>query len=260
MGLLAVVLPPLAVPALVLTLIGALSFPAEARGRARLVGRVAMGVAALGSVVGLGRFAASKAMLGIVESGQSASAQSALWRLREVVLAEDAVRKTAPWDPDADGIGSASLIGGLVGTAPVRDDQRVKAPLLNYAFRGSVETPIGPATRVEGYLFIVCLPAKGGGFTARPGEPVDDELAERRFLAYAWPGGAARGMSTTFFTDEHERILVLDLPRGAPALYFGKDRPPACNAALGADGAPWKAWKNKQARKTLPGDRGVSAE
>src|SRR5439155_826186 len=84
----AALVPPLAVPGVVLTLIASLSFP-RATGRLHTFGQVATALAALGCVVGLVRFATSKAMLGIVERGQSAAAHSALWRLREVVIAED---------------------------------------------------------------------------------------------------------------------------------------------------------------------------
>ncbi len=246
--------PPLAVPGVVLTLVLGLTMRWPSPGGARRVRVAAVSLAALCTAFGLVRFAASNAMLGIVEGGQSAAAYGALWKLREVVLAEDGMRETAPWDPDGDHIGSAALIGGLAGIAPLRGKTRLDAPLLNYAFRVEATTALGPAARVEGYLLIVCLPKQGGGFTAKPDEPVDEEQAERRFLAYAWPSEAAKGMTTAFFADEHERILVLDPPRGAAAPYLGADRPPACDAALGQDGLPWKPWKGKQPRKTLPGD------
>lgn len=248
------VYPPLAVPGVVLTLVLGLTTPWPGPGRGRNVARAAIGIAAVSAAVGLVRFAASNAMLGIVEGGQSATAFGALWKLREVVLAEDGLRQTAPWDPDGDHIGSAALIGALSGSAPLRGTTRLDAPLLNYAFRQQTPTAIGPAARVEGYLLVVCLPKLGGGFTAQPDQPVDDEQAERRYLAYAWPSEAAKGMTTVFFADEHENLLVLDPPRGAPAPYLGADRPPACDAALGNDGLPWKPWKGKQPRKTLPGD------
>jgi hypothetical protein len=245
--------PPLAVPGVVLTLILGLTLPWPSAG-ARAACVAAVTVAALSAAIGLVRFAASKAMLGIVEGGQSAAAYGALWKLREVVIAEDGLRETAPWDPDGDHVGSAALIGGLAGIAPLRGTKKLDTPMLNYAFRLEAPTAIGPAMRVEGYLLLVCLPTPDGGFTARPGDAVDDELAERRFVAYAWPSEAAKGMTTAFFTDEHESIRVLDPPRGTVAPYLGADRPPACDAALGKDGLPWTAWKGKKPRKTLPGD------
>jgi hypothetical protein len=250
----ATVVPSLAVPGLVLTLILGLSLPPGTSDRTRALGRAAVVLAALSSVIGLGRFAVSKAMRGIVESGQSAAAFSALWKLREVVIAEDELRRLAPWDPDGDHVGSAALINGLTGASPLRSGKAIETPLLNYAFRTPVETAIGTAVQVEGYLLIVCLPTTGGNFAARDDEAVQEEQAERRYLAYAWPSDAAKGMSTVFFTDEHERILLLDPPRGAPAPYVGAAHPPACDAALGADGLAWKPWKNKKPRSALPGD------
>jgi hypothetical protein len=254
LGLGAIVQPMLAVPAVVLILILALSYPSEAGDRARRLGRAATLFAAVCATVGLARFARSKAMLGMVEGGQTVAVQSALYRLREIVLAEDALRKSASWDPDGDGVGSAVLIRGLMGGAPLRPGNGPSAPFLNYLFHESVDTATGPAAKVEGYLYIVCLPTPDGGFTALPTAPVDDERAERRFLAYAWPSDTASGMNTVFFVDEHERVLLLAPPRGVPAAFLGGQRSPSCDAAIGPDAAQWKVWKNKQPRKSLPGD------
>lgn len=253
-GILGAAVPPLSVPGVVLTLILGLSFPTGARGKIHGFGQLTLVLAAIGCVVGLGRFALSKAMLGIVEGDQSAAAFSTLWRVREVVIAEDALRRNATWDPDGDHVGSAALIGALTGKSEIRPGVPVGTPLLNYAFGDLTPTTLGPAARIGGYLVIVCLPAKNGGFTARPEDAVDDEAAERRYLAYAWPSEIAKGMTTAFFADEHERILVLDPPRGAVGPYLGAEHPPACDAATGADGHTWTPWKNKKPRERLPGE------
>jgi hypothetical protein len=84
------------------------------------------------SAAGLLRFAMTKAMTGIAEGGQRAASKSALWRLREVLLAEDAVRKGALVDVDGDGIGEARLIDELAGVA---GPGRAALNLLNYQFK-----------------------------------------------------------------------------------------------------------------------------
>jgi hypothetical protein len=148
-----------------------------------------------------------------------------------------------------------------MGRAPFRPGNGPSPPTLNYLFRETVDTPTGPAAKVESYLYIVCLPTPDGRWTARVADPVDDERAERRFLAYAWPAEAHPGTNTAFFVDEHERILVLDTPRGSPPPFLGAEHPPACeDATLSLAPSPppgsaaWKVWKNKQPRKSLPGD------
>lgn len=254
LGALAILVPPLSVPAVVLTLIGALSFPTKA-GRLPRAGLVAVGVTSLAVLLGVGRFVLSKGMQGMVTGGQAVATHSGLYKLREIVLAQDAVRKTGAWDPDGDGVGSALPIGVLAGATPVSGSRYLDPPLLNAAFQRPVTTPTGPASRVEGYLFIVCLPSTFGSLTALPKEPVDHESAERRFVAYAWPSNVGEGMRVAFFTDEHERILVLEPAAGEGAPYFGSERAPTCDAALGKDGLPWKPWRNKQPRERLPGDR-----
>lgn len=255
-GALAAAIPPLSVPAGVVILILTLSFPSSGARRLRVPFYVTVGVAALGMLVGLVRFATSKAMLGIVETGQSVTATTALSKLREVVSAEDAARRTAAWDPDHDGVGSAALVGALAGTVPMRPgSDKMTNPILNKTFAQSVETPNGPAALVDGYLFIVCLPSAAGGFTAKPDQAVDDELAERRFVAYAWPSELAGGMAAAFFADEHERLAFIDPPRGTTPPFLGADKPPPCDAALGPRANEWKTWKGKQPRERLPGDR-----
>jgi hypothetical protein len=251
---LSVSIPPLSVPAVVLTLIAALSFPAV-EGRDRLLGRAATGVAVLGCAVGLARFATTSAMQGIVEMGEGVARDSELSRLRAIVTAEDAARQTAPWDPDRDGVGSALLVTELTGVNPLPIGTHLSPPLLNDAYADWVETPLGRAAHIEGFLFIVCLPEKTGGWTARPDESVDAERAERRFVAYAWPTEAATGVTTTFFADEHERLLVHQPPHGMPSPYLGAARPPACDAALVGSPGDWVPWKNKHPRQRLPGDK-----
>src|SRR5438132_1630681 len=66
-GALGAAIPPLSVPGVVLTLILGLSFPTSARGKIHRFGQLTIALAAIGCLVGLGRFALSKAMLGIVE-------------------------------------------------------------------------------------------------------------------------------------------------------------------------------------------------
>lgn len=249
-GATAAAIPPLSVPAGVVILILTLSFPGGDSSRLR----VAVVAGALGTLVGLVRFATSKAMLGIVETGQSITATTALSKLREIVSAEDAMRLTARCDPDHDGVGSAALVGALAGAEPVRPGAQTIAPVLNQDFRRTVDTPTGPAALVDGYLFVVCLPTPSGGFTALPADAVDDELAERRFVAYAWPSDRAGGVAAAFFADEHERLLYVDPPRGTPPPFLGATKPPACDAALGARAADWKPWRNKKPRERLPGD------
>lgn len=254
-GLVAATLPPAAVPGLVLALVLGLSLPRfESRGL-RAISRLAVVVAAVGCVVGLGRFAVSGAMLGIVESGHSAAAKSALYRLREVVIAEDVLRRMPRVDPDGDGVGGAALISSLMGAAPARAGASLETSLLNRAFHGIVPTDTGPAASVERYLVVVCLPKAGGGFTARPEDAVDEETAERRFVAYAWPSESAVGMGIAFFTDEHENIRMLEAAKGHDLPYVGAAHAPACDAALGADGLGWVPWKNKKPRERLPGER-----
>jgi hypothetical protein len=211
-----------------------------------------LAVAALASSIGLLRFLVVEAIPGIVAGGNRFTEQRAISRLRELLFAEDMARKSAAHDPDHDGVGSALLLPELTGELPVRGAAMLPVPLLE-GYPARVPTSIGPASEIGGYFLIICVPRADGGFTAMPETPVDDELAERRFIAYAWPSGRAPGLNQAFALDEHEHIWLAPAKAG---LRFGAESPPACDDAVAEPTrAAWSAWQHKQPRRGLPGDR-----
>lgn len=212
--------------------------------------------AGLLACVGFFRFLVLEAMPGIVQGGTRATEGAAVSKLREILFAEDSLRKNAAIDPDGDGIGSAGLLPELSGFAGLRGGKMLAPPLLEH-IPTPIETPIGEAVELGGYLFAVCLPKAGGGFSAEARVPIDEEAAERRFLVYAWPSADKRGLAYAFFMDEHERILFAHsgFHRGK-ARRLGPDAPPACDDAVAASSSgAWQVWRHKQPRRTLPGDR-----
>ena len=209
-------------------------------------------VAAVASSVGLVRFLIGEAIPGIVAGGNRFTEQRAISRLREVLFAEDTARRIAARDPDRDKVGCALLLGELTGELPVRREQPLPVALLE-GYPRQVETELGPASEIGGYFLIVCLPKRGGGWTARPEDEIDEELAERRFVAYAWPSGSAPGLENAIALDEHERIALAPSKTG---LRLGAAAVPPCDDSLApATRNAWTAWRHKQARQTLPGDR-----
>lgn len=213
-------------------------------------------VAGVSSATGFVRFLMTEAMPGIVQGGTIASNAAAVSRLREILFGQDALRQQAFIDPDGDKVGSAGFLGELTGATPLRSGAPLAQPVLE-RYPGLVETALGPAMEIAGYYYIVCLPTPGGGFTARPGDPVDDEAAERRFVAYAWPATADRGLVDSYFIDEHERILFArdGAPKGSRQ-RLGAEHPPACDDALSPSSRErWQVWRGKRPRTTLPGDR-----
>lgn len=208
-------------------------------------------VAALASLVGLCRFLIVEAIPGIVQGGTRFTELRAVSRMREVLFAEDTARRRPVVDPDHDGIGSAALLGELTGELALRGKSPIAVPRLE-GFPKLAETKLGPASEIGGYFVLVCLPKAGGGLSATPGDSFDDEQAERRFLAYAWPSGTAPGLKNAVMLDEHENIMLA--PAG-PGLRFGPDTPPSCDDAVAdATKGDWQAWQHKQPRKSLPGD------
>lgn len=214
--------------------------------------RLLLTLAAVASFIGFVRFLVVEAMPGIVAGGNRATEARAISRLREISFAEDGARRWGKHDPDRDGIGSALLLGELTGELPVRASEPLRPPLLE-GYPKQVETALGPACEIGGYYLLVCVPKRGGGFTARANEAVDDELAERRLIAYAWPSGTAPGLANAIALDEREHIWLAPSAQG---LRLGPAAPPACDDVVApATRDAWKPWQDKQPRRTLPGDR-----
>ena len=258
LALAALLFPRLALPAAFLTFLAYVSLPAGETDQRRMW-RVTLIVASLASVVALFRFVALEALPGMVAGGNQAQERSAVARLREILFAEDLMRTHGYVDPDHDGIGSAGRISEIKGTTPLRGGRLLDPPTLNRAFGESVKTRIGPAEQSEGYLFVVCVPEAGGGFTADPAAKVDEEKAERRFIAYAWPAAARRKVQPAYAIDEHERILISsNVEPGKPREphYAGTNFPPPCDAAVAPTTRDdWKPWMGKHERPRLPGDK-----
>jgi hypothetical protein len=254
LGLCSIVFTKLALATGFLTFLGGLTLPRRAPEQRRAV-QLLIAVAAVGSAIGFTRFIVIEAAPGMIQGGRARTAQHAVSRLREISFAEDAMRKLAGIDPDGDGIGSAALLGELTGARPLRGSAPLDPPILSPRHYAEMEqTPIGPAALVSGYFLIVCLPSAAGGFSAQPDQAVDEERAERRFLAYAWPA-ATGGPTEAYFIDEHETILVHDNRQPGGVLRFaGQFHPPPCDSAL-SEPDRWTSWRGKQPRASLPGDR-----
>jgi hypothetical protein len=106
-----------------------------------------------------------------------------------------------------------------------------------------------------GYLFFVCVPTRAGPLSASSTAPLDDERAERIFVAYAWPETDRSGLRTTFAADQDERLFETVTDSSSAAPYLGAARPPDCNAlAHPAAGVRWTPWRGKRPRADLPGD------
>lgn len=241
--------PYLALPAAFATSIGLIALP---RPGASDLPRTGWWLAAgtLASAIGMFRFVIL-AMPGIVGGGRMAVEQEAVSRLRDVSFAQDAMRRAGWIDPDRDGVGSAASLSELCGGPALRGQAERSTPVLHCG--DLVPTALGPAARSGAYLYTVCLPALGGGWSAW-GASVDEEAAERHFVAFAWPD--ASPFDSAFSIDQHENIRVVPLRASASAPAVPGSPAPdfaaSCSAAL--DVLPWQVWRGKKPRTELPGD------
>jgi hypothetical protein len=231
--------PVLGLPAGFLSFLGVLTLPRRELPGARTV-RLLVAVSVACASVGLVRFVVGVAMPGIVSGGRAAAEQRAVSWLRDVLFAEDAMRRAGWIDPDGDRVGSAALLGELCSGEPLRGQSVRPSSVLTCG--ELIDTPLGPAARKGGYLFAVCLPLRGGGWSAKASPELDEEAAERSFIAYAWPDADGR-FDDAFFLDQDENIQQLALPRGAAL---------SCDSARTLAG--WAPWRGKRPRPgPLPG-------
>jgi hypothetical protein len=255
LALLSLPFAKLALPAALLVFLSWLSAPVEPEA-VKKRHRAALLLAAAASVVAVPSFLVREAVPGLVQGGTSAAGARAVSRLREVLFAEDAARRGASLDPDHDGVGSALLLGELTGELGLRGGARLAPPLLE-GYPKAEATRQGSAVEIGGFWFSVCLPVQGGGFASEPEARFDDEAAERRFVAYAWPSGRAPGLERAYFIDEHDRIMSASAGDGE---RIGREHPPACDDALApATRDDWGPWRGKKPRPDLPGDKPVAA-
>jgi hypothetical protein len=213
----------------------------------------AIAIAVAGSLLGLLRFTLSEAIPGILRGGTYAADKKALSQLRQVVVAQDALRRGAFMDHDGDGVGSAGRIAELAGLAPLRGGGVMDPPALSYKDSQLIDTAIGPAVEVGAYLLVVCLPTADGAWSAQPSLSIDEERAERSYYAYAWPVATGLGVTQVYCTDQHERIWVSANQEAGTLRYAGPGFPPSCNAVLDS-ATGFEPWMDKQARPSLPGD------
>jgi hypothetical protein len=251
-GPLSLVFPALSVLAFLLHVI-ALAATTRLEARERRWVLPLLLVSAACTAIAMTKFVLSDALTGIIEARGRDSSARAVSILREILFAEDAMRRYAFIDPDGDGVGSAARLGELTGVHGARGGKALPTPPLEARLAPGVSTRSGPALEQGGYLFVVCLPGPGGRWATGPRDEVDDEAAERRFVAYAWPSAADAPHSAAFFMDEHERILESDNRSGAGLRLVGPSSSPSCSDALD-HAALYRPWRGKAARTSLPGE------
>src|SRR5260221_1742027 len=168
-AVLSLVVIKLSLFAAVATLLGYVSLPAEPARRVRAL-KLALIASRPCATFGVFRFLVREAVPGMVEGGTSATEQRVVSRLREILFAEDALRRNQFVDPDGDHVGSAEFLGEMTGEIGLRGGAPMATPVLQN-FPKLVDTRLGPAAEVGGYLVTVCLPKPGGRFTARAQDP-----------------------------------------------------------------------------------------
>lgn len=208
-------------------------------------------------VVAMARFIMVDALTGIVGARSLATNKKAVSMLREIYFAQDAFRRNQAIPLSGAELGAPALLTELSSTKSQRITQAMNVAPLASRFAPRIITKTGPAAALEGYLFLVCLPLKGGGFSATPGAEFIEEKGASRWGAYAWPGGIQTPSKGSYFINEREEILAVkasaDLAnskRPEDYRFLGAERTPSCESAMIETREDfWIPWRGKKAKE-----------
>lgn len=211
----------------------------------------ALGAVALVCSVGVTRFVSRYALLGMTNASKRSVEKDIVSRLREILFAQDYAREHALIDPDGDGIGGAIALPALAGVVPLRPPAIGTVELLDRRYMNIRSTREGPASALNGYLFMICLP-QPDGLSAQATANIDEERAETQFTALAWPEVLGLSDGKLFSIDAQERILEFANRGKHGLIFFGVETPPACDVVIRHAGE-FVAWQGKKPREHLPG-------
>jgi prepilin-type N-terminal cleavage/methylation domain-containing protein len=154
-----------------------------------------------------------------------ANETAAVSNLKLIRTAQAQFQSSAVVDLDRDGIGEYGFFRELTGAVGVRTT----------ADASSVGSPI----ERTGYMYRMLLPQADGTAVretvngALP-DPVDTDLAEVAFCAYAWPTGYAQTGNRTFFVNLNGDVLATEWDSYSGDLYYAAT---VDGAAFGFGGA-----------------------
>ena len=149
--------------------------------------------------------------------------------LRNIISAQAQFQQGAKADTDNDGTGEYGGFVELSGGGAGRMVAILNPPVLSGAFR--VLNAAGEVSR-SGYFFHVYLPGPLGVGVAEPqagfaAGPLNADLAETTWCAYAWPVNYGQSGNRTFFTNQGGDVIATEA-----AAYSGTAAGPASDAAF----------------------------
>jgi len=191
----------------------------------------------------------------VIAGGNQDSEKRAIGFLRGLVVAEDHMRTRGFIDTDNDQVGSAATLAELSGLLPLRNARPMDVFPVYLKPEQHVQDAEASVVVQGAYVYKLCLPKAGGGWNAGSSTTdLDEEAGERSFSAYGWPKSFTAGSPhKVFFVDAFERILIYQPQGQAPLRYQGTSGGPECGTEA-EHPADWVRWKDKTARKSLPGD------
>jgi hypothetical protein len=164
------------------------------------------------------------------EARIAANETAAIATLRNLCSAQAQFHATARADEDDDGTGEFGTLAELSGAVNIRGtDRSLNPPVLSGAFR---KVAADGTVRRSGYVFAVHLPGRGGEGVAESAGGgigagvVDPDLAEKHWVAYAWPEKQGRSGRRTFAVSAAGDIVATD------SELYSDEGGPAADAAI----------------------------
>ena len=172
-------------------------------------------------VVAIIAIIAAIAIPNLLSARLNANETSAIATLRNISSAQAQFQASAKCDVDQDGAGEYGVFRELSGAAAVRtatDGSATGGNVLNPpVLSGAFRTLTGAVNKVvtrSGYVFRMFLPAAGGlglhELATTFALPVDSDLAETTWCAYANPASYSTSGNRMFFVNQAGDIVATD--------------------------------------------------
>ena len=184
---------------------------------------------------------AAVALPGMLSSKITTNESSAIQTLRTIAASQTAFKARRVVDNEAtpDGEGEFGYMAEMAGVAPLRGSAAVLQPPTTSPRLGGVQASVVSSS---GYYFAVFLPGPGGAGVAEDAAggkaaagAIDASLAERLWVAYAWPINLGTSGNRAFVTNQTGEVLITD-NRSAAQQYSGLGNGPAADAAYTGPG------------------------
>jgi hypothetical protein len=175
--------------------------------------------------------------------------------MEKIFTGQEDYKSSVLIDLDLDNVGDYGYLEELGGCGQCRTAKAGSTNGATFSSRPVISRVLGKTDTIDpdqtttkdasanaGYHFIMYLPVSATTATSRYPSYAAIQLAEKYWIAYAWPQTAGRTGIQVFVIDQNGRLYILpNALENGEYLYSGNTIPPFDAALKKTSGSPWKA-------------------